>query len=105
MNWDRTLTTNTHTIYLANCHENYARYFDKTQICQFVVTDGKRGYNFGNYNEDGEGKIIIKNIGMAKLFTVEKELEVYGELKIDYKILLGELMILLRINRERKECW
>tara|TARA_B100000902_G_scaffold162839_1_gene158091 strand:+ start:581 stop:889 length:309 start_codon:yes stop_codon:yes gene_type:complete len=101
MTWDRTLTTNTHTIYLASHHPRNA-----TLPVQFIITDGKHGYNFGSYNRDsGEGKMTIKNIGMAKLFTVEKELEVYGEVKIDYKILLGELMILLRINRERKECW
>jgi len=100
MNWDRTLTTNTHNIYLGTHHPRNA-----TLPTQFIITDGKHGYNFGTYNENGEGNMIIKNHGMAKLFTIERELEIYGELKIDYKILLDELMILLRINKERKKCW
>ena len=55
--------------------------------------------------------MIIGNIGTAKLFTVEKELEVAqlrqsdAKLRVDYKILLGELVLLLRIVRNRKECW
>lgn len=102
MTWDRTLTTNTHNIYLARESNNYGAYKNS---CQFVVTDGKHGYNFGNYDGNGDGKMVIRNIGMAKLFTLEKELELYGKLEIDYKILLDELMILLKICRERKECW
>ena len=102
MTWDRTLTTNTHNIYLARESNNYGAYKNS---CQFVVTDGKYGYNFGNYDGNGDGKMVIRNIGMAKLFTLEKELELYGKLEIDYKIFLDELMILLKICRERKECW
>ena len=108
MTWDRTLTTNTHNIYLAWERQNYGAYKNS---CQFVVTDGKYGYNFGNYDENGSGTIIIGNRGTAKLFRLEKELEVAklrqsdAKLKINYKIFLDELVILLKICRERKECW
>ena len=61
MTWDRTLTTNTHTIYLASHHPRNA-----TLPVQFIITDGKHGYNFGSYNRDsGEGKMTIKNIGIV----------------------------------------
>ncbi len=100
MNW-RAITTNTHNIYIASVlgAEN-----------QFIINNGKCGYNLGldiggKMDDKGAvtGEIKINEISTARLFGVEKEWEELGKLTIEYKVIMDELIFLIRIKK--KECW
>lgn len=100
MNWRNPITTNTHTIYIASV---------RGAEHQLIINNGRCGYNLsldiGKMSDNGEimGEIRINEISTARLFGVEKEWKALGELRIEYKVMMDELIFLLRIKK--KECW